>query len=397
MNERSARGGMGDRGGWLFLGAALVFLIALNLRPALTSVGPLLPMIGREFSLGEGAQGLLGAMPLLAFAAVSPFISRPANRFGLERVLFAGLLLLAAGIAVRSFTGSVGLWVGTLMLSSAIAIGNVLVPALVKRDFRNHVSLATGFYTVFITLGAASASLSAVPLARSFGWQTTMAFWVIPALAVALLWAPRTARGPEQTTVAPEHANLASVWKQKTAWIVTAFMGLQSTMFYFMNTWLPTIAIWHGHSPERAGFLLFLFQIVGIPASLLIPRLMRREDNQVAAAVLAGVLIAIAVAGLLFVPGLIVLWAVIGGLGSGAALVVSLSIISLRGRTQRETTQLSGMAQSIGYLFASVTPIVAGRLTEVSGNWSAALAVVLAIAIIMVIVAIPAGRGRSQS
>ncbi len=108
-------------------------------------------------------------------------------------------------------------------------------------------------------------------------------------------------------------------------------------------------------------------------------------------------LIAIAVAGLLFVPGLIVLWAVIGGLGSGAALVVSLSIISLRGRTQRETTQLSGMAQSIGYLFASVTPIVAGRLTEVSGNWSAALAVVLAIAIIMVIVAIPAGRGRSQS
>ncbi|HEX7303739.1 MFS transporter [Lentzea sp.] len=383
------------RGWWAAVLVASVFLVALNLRPALTSVGPLLPRIGDEAGLSEGAQGLLGALPLLAFAVVSPLVQHPARRFGVERSLLAALVVLAIGVVVRSGAGDAGLWIGTAVAGSAIAVGNVLVPTVVKRDYRDHVSMATGVYSACITVGASVASAVAVPLADGAGWRGALAFWAVPALVVAVLWLPRAWTGGPVAEPAVEGQAAVSVWRRPAAWLVTAFMGLQSTTFYVMVTWLPTVEISRGVPAAQAGVHLFVYQLVGVGSGLVIPRLMRRGDDVVAAAVTASVPMVAGVAGLVLVPAWSIVWAVVAGLGSGASLVVALSLISLRGRGQHGTTQLSGMAQSLGYLLAALGPVVAGLLAERTGTWTASLLVVGVLAVAQVAVAVAAGRPRS--
>ena len=373
--------------------AALIFLVAFNLRPALTSVGPLLPQIGADLAVNEGVLGLLGALPLLAFAAVSPFVHYPARRFGLERTLLVALFLLAVGILIRSFAGTAGLWIGTIVIGSAIAVGNVVVPTIVKRDYPRHISLATGIYSACIAVTASTASAIAVPTSLSWGWRGALALWAVPAVLVAMLWIARART--DVPLAAPSNTNLhprGNVWTQGMAWLVAAFMGLQSLTFYFMITWLPTIETANGVPPAQAGFHLFLYQIVGIVAGLAIPRLMRRPDSQVAAAVTVTVPTLVGVAGFLLLPELGVVWAIVMGLGSGASLVVALTLMSLRGRTQHETTQLSGMAQSIGYLLAAGGPAVAGILAEATGAWHAPLIMLGIFGTLQLIVAIFVGR-----
>ncbi|WP_084078042.1 MFS transporter [Demequina sp. NBRC 110057] len=373
---------------------ALIFLVALNLRPALTSVGPLLPQLGDDLGLGEGAQGLLTALPLLAFAAVSPLVHLPARRWGMEPTVLVALAVLAGGIAMRSFVGGAGLWIGTAVLGCAIAVGNVLVPALVKRDYAGHVSRATSIYSASMTVGAALASAIAVPLAGTDGWRGSLAFWAIPAILVALIWIPRV-RHSHRMPAAPSTAvePTESVWHQPTAWLVTAYMGLQSTTFYILVNWLPTIDASEGVSASQAGVHLFLFQLVGVLSGLAIPRLMR-ADTQVLAAAVAGVPTIIGVAGLLLAPTLSGLWVVFAGAGSGASLVIALSLFGLRGRTAGEAARLSGMAQSLGYLLAAAGPVTAGWLAQATGAWHASLLLVLALATAQFCVAFPVGRER---
>jgi CP family cyanate transporter-like MFS transporter len=376
--------------------AAGVFLVATCLRPAITSVGPLLGQIGAAEGLGESALGWLGALPLLAFAAVSPLVSRFAARVGAELAVLVALGVLAAGMAVRSWTGPAGLWLGTAVVGAAIAVGNVLVPALVRRDHPRHVSQATGGYSAALVLAAATASALAVPIAAATDWRFALAVWAIPTLVVAALWLPRVrvAAAPEPGA-APRHAG-PSVWRQPMAWLVTAFMGLQSTTFYVTVTWLPSIEAAAGIPADVAGVHLFVFQGVGILAGLAIPLLMHRPHSQVAAAVVSSVPMAVGVVGLLLAPALVVLWVVVAGLGSGASLVVALALVSLRGRSHHETARLSGMAQSVGYLFAAAGPIVAGLLAERTGSWTASVLLVAALATVQVLVGALVGRDRAR-
>ncbi|AXX31699.1 MFS transporter [Actinosynnema pretiosum subsp. pretiosum] len=372
---------------------ALIFLVALNLRPAITSVGPLLPGIAADEGLSEARQGLLGALPLIAFGLASPFAHRISTRIGAERTVLAALLVLAAGLLTRSFTGHAGLWAGTALLGAAIGVGNVLAPSVVKRDYSGNVSRATGVYSAFMTTAAATASAVAVPLAAPLGWRGSLAVWAVPALLIALLWLPRALPAPAEADPLPAGGPVpTSVWRQPTAWVLTAFMGLQSTTFYVMVTWLPTIEAAEGVSAEQAGLHLFAYQVTGIVAGLAIPRLMRDPGTQVAAAVTASTPMLLGVLGLLAAPGLSALWTIVIGLGTGSSLVVALSLIGLRGRTHAETTALSGMAQSLGYLLAAAGPVVAGHLAERTGSWRASLWLVAVLAVAQLAVAFRAGR-----
>lgn len=375
--------------------AASVFLVALCLRPALTVVGPLLPQIGLDEGLGEGALGVLGALPLVAFGLASPLVHRISGRLGMERAVFLSLLVLAAGSVVRSYTGDVGLWTGTIVIGAAIAVGNVVVPVLIKRDYGGHVSRATGVYTAFITGGAAIASAVAVPIAAGSNWRFALAIWGGLALIVALIRIPAhsPANSVPLATNEDDHPRV-SVWRQPMAWLVTAFLGLQSTSFYVIVNWLPTIEIANGVSEQTAGIHLFLFQGFGLVGGLTIPRLMKNPVSQTAGAVTASVPIVIALLGLLLVPNLVIVWVIIAGLGQGSALVAALSLISIRGRSHHETTQLSGMAQSVGYLLAATGPVIAGYLAEHTGSWSATLLVFAGLATVQVGIGVAAGRDR---
>ena len=373
---------------------ATAFVVALSLRPALTAVGPVLPRIGLDLHLGEAAQGLLGTLPLLAFAAASPLVHLASRRFGMERAVFVSLLVLAASSALRPYTGQAGLWIGTAVVGGAIAVGNVLVPVILKRDYAAHVSRATGIYTAFITGGAAIASILAVPIADAVDWRLSLAVWGGLAVLVAALWLPRTLSPEPMPSARPaDETPPVSVWRQPMAWLVTGFMGLQSTSFYLFVNWLPTIEITTGGASERStGVHLFVFQVFGLIGGLSIPLLLKHPTNQRAGLMTASTPILVALIGLLLAPHLAIVWAIVGGLGQGAGLVAALSLISLRGRGHHETTQLSGMAQAVGYTFAAAGPVVAGYLVQVTGGWSTTLGVFAMLAATQVMLGYAAGR-----
>ncbi|WP_228374223.1 MFS transporter [Demequina phytophila] len=377
--------------------ALAVYLVALTLRPAQTSVGPVLGDIGSELGLGEGALGLLGALPLLGFAAVSPVVHRLSRRWGAEGTLLAALAGLVVGVVVRSWTGVPGLWVGTAAIGATVAIGNVLVPVIVKRDFPDRVAVATGAYSAVIAGAAAVGAAVAVPLAEVGTWRLSLGVWAAPFALVACVWWLRTRVGHDpEARIADADLAHASVWRSGTAWLVTGFMGLQATSFYVLVTWLPTIEASFGVSAHTAGIHLFVYQIVGIAGGLLIPLAMR-PDSERGAAVLATVLVAGGTAGLILAPDAAVLWITVAGLGSGASLVTALSLMSLRGRTPSETTQLSGMAQSVGYLLAAAGPVLAGVLAESTGSWTPTLLLLLGFATLQLVVGVVVGRDRRAS
>jgi len=243
---------------------------------------------------------------------------------------------------------------------------------------------------------AAVASAIAVPLAAATNWRAALAFWAIPAFVVAGLWLVRvrSVAGPASAAAAVADGGElpGSVWRQPAAWLLTAYMGLQSVTFYILVTWLPTIEADAGTSEQQAGVHLFVYQMVGILAGLAIPFLMRGTGSQAGAAVTASVPMLVAVAGLLVAPSLGFIWAFVAGLGSGPALVVALALISLSGRSHDETAQLSGMAQFLGYLLAATGPVLAGVLAGATDSWQPSLLLLGALAVVQLLVAVGAGR-----
>lgn len=376
------------------LAAYAVLAVALTLRPAITAVGPVLGRIGDELGLGEAGLGLLGALPLIAFAVVSPLVHRLSARGGVERTLLWALVGLAAGIVIRSWTGEAGLWIGTAVLGATIAASNVLVPVVVKADFPGRVSWATGLYSAAIAVAAALGAAASVPLAALGGWRLALGAWAVLAVLVAVVWWLRLrGRAVDGAEVPEPDLAHATVWRSPTAWLVTVYMGLQATTFYVLVTWLPTVEVAAGFSEHQAGVHLFLFQIVGIVGGLAVPMLMRGESQR-AAAVGAASLLAAGLTGLLVAPSGAVAWVVVIGIGSGASLVVSLTLMSVRGRTAAEATELSGMAQSVGYAMAAVGPVAAGVAVELTGDWTPVLATLAIAGMVQAGVGIAAGRGR---
>ncbi|MFT4185763.1 MAG: MFS transporter [Micrococcaceae bacterium] len=375
---------------------ALVYLVALNLRPALTSVGPILPELGKELNLGESLQGVLGALPLLAFATISPIVHRFSSRLGIERTIFISLIVLAAGTILRSYAGMTGLWLGTFIIGSAIAVGNVLVPTLVRRDYSGHISLATSIYSACISLAASIASALAAPIAHATNWKVALAFWAIPALVVATLWILRTIPKPvfETAPTADEAASDENVWANKTAWILTGMMATQGTIFYTLVNWIPTLEISRGLTANEAGIHLFIYQTISILSGFLVPFLMRNPYSQLPATISATIPLIIGITGLLLVPNLGGIWVAICGIGSGMSMPTVLALISLRGHTTHRTTRLSGMAQSIGYLLAAFGPSLFGYFGEHTGNWKTSLIFLATISIFQLIIAFPAGKEK---
>lgn len=221
-----------------------VVLISLTMRSPLTSVGPLVGSIRESLGLSNTAAGLLTTLPLLAFSLLSPFAPILARRFGMERIILYALVLLMAGIAIRSLSATVPLFAGTVLLGLAIAVCNVLIPSLVKRDFSHNVGFMTGLYSVSMNLCGAIASGVSVPLARSLGigWNGALGIWGLLALIAALFWFPKVRASHASAKITTSGASARrSLWRSPLAWIITLFMGLQSLLFYVLIAWLPEV------------------------------------------------------------------------------------------------------------------------------------------------------------
>jgi CP family cyanate transporter-like MFS transporter len=388
-----------------------VLLVAANLRPTITSVGPVLRLLEADTGLGPGALGLLGAVPLLTLGVVSPLAHRVAGRLGTERTVLVALGVLVAGTLVRSLPGGqVPLWTGTVLLGSAIAVGNVLIPAIVKRDFPHRVPVLTGLYSAVLGGFAGIGSGLAVPLAGIGGWRLSLGVWAGWALLAALAWLSRLRVPPtgSSTTALPRREpagrhtpessarppGSTSMWRSGLAWQVAIFFGLQSASFYTLVTWLPSIEASLGVDSGVAGWHLFLFQFLGIFGGLAVGPLMHRQQDQRPAAIGVTVLMFAAMAGLLVAPGWLLVWAITAGVSTGSSIAVALTLVSVRARTPEAAGRLSGMAQGVGYLIAAAGPAVAGLLHELSDGWTLPIVAVLVIAGVQLVFAALAGRER---
>ncbi|AXC72199.1 CynX/NimT family MFS transporter [Salmonella enterica] len=382
----------GKQGAFLIAG---ILMIATTLRVTFTGAAPLLETIRADYGLSTAQTGLLTTLPLLAFALVSPLAAGIARRLGMERSLFAAMLLICAGIALRSLPSAALLFAGTAIIGCGIALGNVLLPGLIKRDFSQHVARLTGAYS--LTMGAAAALGSAlvVPLAlHGFGWRGALLMLMLFPLLAFLIWLPqwRTTRSANLSSSRALHER--GIWRSPLAWQVTLFLGLNSLIYYVIIGWLPTILISHGYSEAQAGSLHGLLQLATAAPGLAIPLILHRFNDQRWIAALVSLLCAVGAAGLWFVPGQAIIWTLLFGFGSGATMILGLTFIGLRASSAHQAAALSGMAQSVGYLLAACGPPVMGKLHDASGSWYLPLSGVTILAIIMAIFGLYAGRDR---
>ncbi|MGP9568228.1 MFS transporter [Halomonas sp. AOP5-B2-8] len=369
-----------------------ILFIAANLRVPFTGIAPVLPLIQNDFGLSNSALGLLTSLPLLAFAAFSPLSASVARKFGIERTLFGALVVISLGILLRSAGSAWALYAGTVLIGTGIALGNVLLPGLIKRDFSTNMASMTGAYA--ITMGAAGAVGSAViiPLTQAWGWPIALSLLVAVPLFALVLWLPQLKKHDPVNLSGPKKSATVAVWKSPLAWQVTLFMGLNAMPFYVAVGWLPTILIDHGISATQAGSVHGTLQLATAIPGLILAATLRRLKDQKLAAVTTSLLVAISLIGLIYAPNLAMLWAALLGFGSGASMMLGLTFIGLRTKNAGDTAALSGMAQCVGYLMAAAGPLLLGQLHDWTGGWTAPLLTTAAIAVAGAFTGMMAGR-----
>lgn len=378
---------------WVLL--AGLFLIGINLRPALSSLAPVLADVRSSTGLSAAGAGWLTTVPVVCLGVFGPLAPRLANRFDSERVIFFFLLTLAAGIALRSLFSVAGLFAGTVLAGASIGVIGVLLPGIVKRDFPERPAAMTGFYTMALCLGAAVAAGATVPLRDGFGgdWRPALAFWAVPAALAAVSWLPQL--HTRHAHSARARYEVRGLWRDRLAWQVTAYMGLQSSLAYCVFGWFPLILQERGLSALDAGFMLsstVMFQLV---TALGAPSLATRgKDQRAATAVLLGLTLT-GLLGALYAPlDTIWIWVILLGLGQGGLFSIALTLIVLRSPDSHVAAHLSGMAQSVGYTLAALGPLGMGLLREWSGGWSSVGPLFVAITATAFLAAMGAGRNR---
>ena len=371
--------------GWLLLFA--VAALAFNLRSPIVTIGPLVGMIRDDLGVSGSFMGFVTALPVLAFALFSPWAARLGRRHGMENVLVASLVVLMAGIALRSALPSpLTLVLGTALLSAAIAMGNVLLPALAKRSLPEHVNLVVAMMTAGMLVSSTLAAGIAVPLARWQGWTWPLGIWMLTTGVALVPWLRirhlhRAAAAP--TGSAPTASTPLNIWRIPAAWALSLYMGLQSLVFYAVVGFTPSVLQEKGLSAEQAGNLGALFQAVsllGVVAVSWAP--VRGRGRQwlsvgISLTVLAGSL------GLwLGSTGTQWLWVSLAGIGTAGVFSLCLMLFAERTDSPAEAAALSGMAQAVGYGIAAIGPLGVGVLYDLLGSWTRTMGLLAALSLL---------------
>lgn len=349
-----------------------IVLVALTLRSAATAVSPLLDDLRVDLRIGTTAVGVLGLLAPACFAAVGACTPMLGRRFGLEFALVLSLGLTAAGSLTRPLAGDTLTFLALSAVTlSGMAMGNVLLPPLVKRYFPDRIGSITGLYVVLIAVGAALPPYVAVPVADAFGWRVSLGSWAVVAVIAVVPWLPRLRRTGGADLL--DRAARLPVLRSRRAWGLTVMFGVTALNVYSLFAWLPTILVDAGLPVARAGALLGLYAGVGIPASIVVPVIASRMANPFPLVVLFAGFFLTGYAGLLAAPATATwLWLVFAGLGP-STFPISIAMINLRTTTESGSASLSGMVQGIGYGGAGLGPLAVGLLHDATGGWSASL------------------------
>src|SRR4029077_17190371 len=372
----------------------------LNLRTAITSLPPLFPDLQTRLHLSSAALSLLAATPVICFGVVSAFTAWLNRRYGEEMILLVALVLLTAGLLLRGVAPGVMLFPGTVLAPSAIAVLNVLLSSMAKRRWPERAGLLIGIYLTTLSAGASLSSLLSVPLSARSGWgQLALGVWAVPAALAVLLWLPQLryrtvglAPAAADPTAAPARAGV-KVYRYALTWQVTAFMGLQSLLYYAALSWLPTIFQDRGDSAVTAGNLLALMGVGNLATSLLVPVLAHRRPSQRGLVVPSLIGTAAGLAGSLWAPlGSAPFWVLVLGVSQGSCLGLAIFFMLARAPDADAAASLSAFSQSVGYLVASVGPLMVGLLHSATGSWNIPVALLLVLCAAELATGLLAGR-----
>ncbi|MBJ2176254.1 MFS transporter [Aureibaculum sp. A20] len=362
-----------------------ILCIALNLRPAIAGVGPLVDDIKLATGLSNAMLGLLTTLPLIAFGVISMLTPLFTNRFGIGKTLFGAMILLIIGILVRYIEGNFFLYFGTLLFGISIAFGNVLLPGITKRNFSEKSGLVTSLYSAVMAVGASLAAGVSVPLThiKGVGWRGSLVVWALLAFLAAIIWFPQVNRLKRPPIKNDFIKAMKSLTKSRLAWQVAIFMGLQSLTFYVILAWLPAILISRGFDPDYAGWMLSLSQATGILASLIVPIIAGKRKDQRSIVWVLIIMEIIGIIGLMLPQfGGVAIWVSLIGFVLGGSFGLSLLFIVLRSHNTASATELSGMAQSIGYIIAATGPFIFASIFDFTGSWVYALMLLLVVSVL---------------
>ncbi|WP_393056546.1 CynX/NimT family MFS transporter [Streptomyces sp. LN549] len=394
--------GAGGPAPWVFrLVTVGLVLAALNLRPAITSLGALLEEVRDGLHMSGSVAGVLTSVPPLCFAVFGIMAPRLARRFGPGAVVCAGMVAITAGLVIRPLVGgTAGFLAASALALMGIAVSNVLMPVIVKRWFPARVGSMTGLYSMALALGTSLAAAVTVPMTEAMGgsWKAGLGIWAALAAVAILPWIPlvrdRSGGAGHPAARRPE-APALRITRSRTAWALACFFGLQATAAYITMGWMPQIFRDAGVSAGTAGVLLALIMAMGVPLAFVIPRVATRMRTQGPIVVVLGACGLMGYAGLYFAPsGGAWVWALLLGI-SNCAFPLALTMIGMRSRSGAGVVRLSAFAQSTGYLISIPGPLLVGVLYQHSGGWGLPIALMAALMVPQMVAGILAGRDRT--
>lgn len=370
------------------LAAIAVLLLALNLRPAASSIGPVLAEIQDGLDMSAAAAGVLGALPGFGFAVFGAMAVTLAIRIGLNSAIAVGAFAAAVGLVARAVVGDVAVFIGLSLLAFAgVAVGNVLIPAFIKRHFPNRLPLMTSVYSTGLALGASIPAALAIPLAGTLPgqWRGSIGLWGVTAALACIPWVV-LALVEQRRRLPGQRAVTGSMWgmlRSRKACALAVFFGVQSSQAYIQFAWIAQIYRDSGLAPSMAGVLGATIAAFGIPTGFLMPWMVGRYSDLRVLVVLLGALLSAGYLGLWLAPTTLPwLWAVFLGM-AGAAFPLAIALITIHTRDPRVTTRVSGFTQSMGYLMAAVGPFLVGWLFDLAGNWDLPLGLLVLVGLLM--------------
>lgn len=371
-------------------------LAAINLRPGITSLAPLIERIASELDLSRGLISLTTALPVLCMGLLAPLAPRLAMRFGLERVIALCLLLIVIACGVRVAGHASAVLIGSaVLLGAGIAIAGPLVSGFIKRHFHDQVGRVVAWYSLSMTIGGASGAVLTEPVTQALAneWSMGLAFWALPALAAMILWLFLPNRA-ETSSEAGGSAGLP--WREPRAWLITAFFAIQAGLFYALTTWL--VARYHeaGFSVLRSNSLFSLFMLVGLPSAFILPWLAQRYDNRYQLLLGCGITSSLCLGMITFAPGTFPeVWAVLLGLGLSGSFALSMVLPLYEVNSSLAVSRWTAMMLFAGYSLGSLTPVLAGLGRDLGGNYQLPFMVFTTLAVIMCVLAWMLGRRRA--
>lgn len=371
---------------------------AINLRPGITSLAPLIERIATELSLTRSLISLTTALPVLCMGLLAPVAPRLALRLGLERTITLCLGVIALALLLRLAGHASAVLIGSaVLLGAAIAVAGPLLSGFIKRHFAGRMGHVVGWYSLSMAIGGAGGAVLTAPATQLLGddWSFGLAVWALPAIVGVVVWSFLPSH-PEQDSSGEGKGGLP--WRQPRAWLISGFFAIQAGLFYALATW--AVARYHeaGLSMLHSNTLFSVSMLMGLPSSFILPWLAQRFDARYLLLVACGLLSSVSLAMITFLPTFVPeLWAVTIGFGLGGSFALSLVLPLYEAGSPMAVSRWTAMMLFMGYSIACLTPILSGLARDLSGNYQLPFVVLTCLAVSMTVLAWIMRRGPRKA